>query len=146
MNLYSPLSYKLGIYNFFFNVKINSSFSGWPCPDLVRRIKFKSVYCILSGLFGHKRVHSPLKSQWYIPDSLWKNQAYLSLFRRWLLVGEVKGEQGNGGGFIICHRNLIWCISPTFSHLRFKPIFIFERKFNPYVSVLVALLAFIDRK
>lgn len=33
-----------------------------------------------------------------------------------------------------------------FSHLRFKSIFIFERKFNPYVSASVALLALIDRK
>lgn len=35
---------------------------------------------------------------------------------------------------------------PTHSHLRFKLIFIFEKKFNPYVSASVALLAFIDRK
>lgn len=34
----------------------------------------------------------------------------------------------------------------TFSHLRFKLIFIFERKFNPHVSASVALLAFIARK
>jgi len=35
---------------------------------------------------------------------------------------------------------------PTAFPLRFKPIFIFERKFNPYVSASVALLAFTDRK
>lgn len=37
-------------------------------------------------------------------------------------------------------------IGPTLSHLKFKPIFIFERKFNTYVPALVALLAFSDRK
>lgn len=83
----------------FFHVKINNSFSGWPCPALVRWIKFKPVYCVLSGLLVHERVHSPLEVQRHIPDSLWKSQTFLSLFRRWLFIGGVKGEQGNEGWF-----------------------------------------------
>lgn len=113
----------------------------------MRWIKFKCVYCECRGLFVHERVHSPLKVQWHIPDSLWKSQTFLSLFRRWFVHWGC--ERGTGKwGVVSLDVSEIQCnaFDSTFSHLRFKLIFIFERKFNPHVSASVALLAFIARK
>jgi hypothetical protein len=99
------------------------------------------VYSVAS--FGYRKVPSLLKGQRHSPDSLRKNQTYLSLFRRGFVIGSMK--QGTGKCCMVSSdvtkvQHNVFGLG--FSHLRFNPIFIFWKEIQPICICLSSCVGF----